>query len=227
MTSKPSRVISKPPSDDEIIQWWSHAKKRSLLSLLTPSFVRKLFRMLLSLVFAIPKYPLDEPQDKKEFSNLLKYAEAHQLQDNTIYSPIGMGVYQGEAVVFRKWELGGSHPQWMVYKLQDQNPNEIPENASQSFLCLASILEQYKKQPSLWKNYLQKKVGVELVKLYPEQIQCGYTLSLMKDARNNLAIDNKTQLLKKQQQQKTKQSLKCLKCPYFQRLHKRRKSIGQ
>ena len=174
------------------------------------AFVGRLFQMLLRLPFR--KFQVRRHQNEWESSNLLPYYEAHQSQDNTIYSQIGVGVYQGEAIVFRRWAFGTTYPQWMIYKLQDQYPNEIPDGMSQSLRCLAALLEQYTKQPSLWKSNLQMKVGTELVKWYPQQIQCELRLVLLQEGQSNLVTDKQPQSLKEQQQLKTEQLPKCLGC---------------
>ena len=52
----------------------------------------------------------------------------NQTLDHTIYSQIGVGVYKGEVVAIQKWVMGNHPPSWLVYKLQHQNLNRLPDS---------------------------------------------------------------------------------------------------
>jgi len=154
---------------------------------------------------------LRNQQELERFETCL---HSYEVPRNTTYYNIGVGVYQGEAVAIRQWGFGTTPHQWMVYKLPDQNLNELPDDMPQYLLCLASLLERCKKQPSLWMRNLQTIYGQKLTKWYPELIQCGYKLPSSQDEQNNPVFVGKTQSQPDQLQLRIEQSEICLMCPF-------------
>lgn len=65
-----------------------------------------------------------------------------------IYSQTGVGVYQGECVTFRRWELPGgteTHP-WVFDKLRYQDLEKFQPLMIQQLCCCACFLARYYKQ---------------------------------------------------------------------------------
>ena len=153
-------------------------------------------------------------RNQQELQRYEAYLEACSVPRDTTYYNIGVGVYQGEAVVIRQWGFGGFDHQWMVYKLPDQNLNEIPDDMSQSLLCLASLLAQSKKQPDLWMHNLQTKYGQKLMQWYPQLMQYECKSPSSQDEHNNLLSASTLQKELKESQPKIEQSQICLGCPF-------------
>jgi hypothetical protein len=129
----------------------------------------------------------------------------------SIYSEIGVGIYQGEVKDIRRWAFSNP-PQWMIGRLTVGSLNQIPVEYPKLLRYLACLLEQYHKQPDSWKNYLQTKGEIKLKKCslkFEQQLQMLHPLTGGHDFHE---IES-TQQPKKQLTQSQLEDLVCSECP--------------
>ena len=84
-----------------------------------------------------------------------------------IYSGIGLGVYQGETVVFRQMATG--EKRWVMSKLQFEDLNQLPHSILSDLCLTLCFLRLSHKQSDLLKQGLQTKGVIELMKYHCPQ----------------------------------------------------------
>ena len=154
---------------------------------------------------AILHYPIQvvsSPLEHEHQTELLSqhvgqpYDKKQQLP--SIYSGIGLGVYQGEAVVFLQMAVG--EKRWIVSKLQFEDLALLPSLIQSEVSLLLCLLRLNKTQSDLLKQGLQTKGGIELMKCYCPKVDNAHKSPLNEEDENNLSIVRKTEfpLLQKQ-----------------------------
>lgn len=126
-----------------------------------------------------------------------------------IYSGIGLGVYQGEVVVFLQMAIG--EKRWTVSKLRFEDLSQLPSSTLSEVCLLLCLLRLNNKQSDLVKTGLQTKGGIELMKSY-----CSQAGNLEKLLSEKLVYNNPVSESKLNNQQAQSQSaLICQQCPYM------------
>jgi hypothetical protein len=125
----------------------------------------------------------------------------------SIYSGIGVGVYQGEIVTFRLMAIG--ERRWVVSKLRSEDLSQLPRQTLSEVCLELCLLRLHHTQPDLLMNGLRTTGGIELMKsLCP---LAGNLDKLLKDGE--VYSSPSIQELPDNQQQQNRLPLICLKCP--------------
>ncbi len=110
-------------------------------------------------------------QDYVPQKSLESHNENQQLDKITqlpsIYSGIGLGVYQGEVVVFLQMAIGEKC--WLVSKLRFEDLSLFPLSIQSQICLLLCLLRLNNRQSDLVKMGLQTKGGIELMRSYCPQ----------------------------------------------------------
>lgn len=85
-------------------------------------------------------------------------------QLSPIYSGIGLGVYQGEAVVFLQMAMG--ERRWLVSKLRFADLNLLPSSLQQDLALLSCLIYLNGTQSDLVKKGLQTLGAIELMRTH-------------------------------------------------------------
>lgn len=85
-----------------------------------------------------------------------------QSQLPAIYNGIGLGVYQGEAVVFLQMAYG--ERRWIVYKPPFDHLRWLPQSLVNDLSYLSCLLHLASTQPDLVKQRLQTQDGIALMR---------------------------------------------------------------
>jgi len=80
----------------------------------------------------------------------------------SIYEGIGVGVYEKEFVVIRKWVGGTDNHQMVVYKLLRQDLDDIPEELIVKLYCLLCFLAAKSQRTCSTKTDFRKTNGLKL-----------------------------------------------------------------
>ena len=102
-----------------------------------------------------------EPQKTSEFQCQSQHLDM-TTQLPSIYSGIGVGVYQGEAVVFLQMAIGETR--WTVSKLRFEDLALFQTSIQSEISLLLCLLRLNNIQPDLVKSGLQTKDGIELMR---------------------------------------------------------------
>lgn len=137
---------------------------------------------------------------------------AKLVSTQPIYSGIGVGVYQGEAIAIQRWGFSAPRPIWSVYNLQSENLTQIPPELYQQLRYLSCLLEACYRQPSLWTNYLSKKGEIKVGLCHQQLVQHEGQSLPSEEGQSNSAFENLTQSGKLPEQPKQE----CHECPLWQ-----------
>ena len=85
-------------------------------------------------------------------------------QPLSIYSGIGLGVYEGEIVVLRQMSIGKRS--WVVSKLRIDDFRYLQEESLSSLQCLLDFVYLYRKQPLSLKMDSQTLFDIKLMRSY-------------------------------------------------------------
>ncbi len=148
--------------------------------------------------------------------NILECQSHKQCHDKiqqlpSIYSGIGLGVYQGEIVTFRLMAIGDKR--WVVSKLRYEDLSQLPPSVLSEVCLELCLLRLYRIQSDLVKNGLQTKGGIELMKSYCPQADNLNKLLIDEADGNNPSVVLRPEFLQQQNQCHLK-CLVCQKCSY-------------
>ncbi len=171
--------------------------------------------------FPLPYHVNDNETYQQDYvpQSLLVCQNESQSSDKTarlpsIYSGIGLGVYQGEVVTFRQMAVGEKH--WVVSKLRFEDLRQLPSSILSEVCLLLCLLCLNNRQSDLVKMDLQMKGGIELMKSYcPQADSLDKSLSEIM-VYNNLSPEDKPT----NQQQQSQYHPECLiigigNCPFM------------
>ena len=133
----------------------------------------------------------------------------------TIYSETGVGVHQGECVIFRRWALlggTGTHP-WVVDKLRYQDLEKLQHSMVQQLCCCACFLARHYKQSYSEKMDLQETIERELTKC-PHGHEERLGQQLISEGIENADISAMPRLPKQWPTQEYQQGQPEIKCPF-------------
>ena len=131
-------------------------------------------------------YPqVKSPQNEQESQIQEKHLDKLQRLPS-IYSGIGVGVYQGEVVTFRLMAIG--ERRWVVSKLRFEDLSQLPDSIVSEVSLTLCLLRLHRIQSELVKNGLQTRGGIELMKSYCPLVGSLDKLLVGEADGNNLAI---------------------------------------
>lgn len=133
----------------------------------------------------------------------------------SIYSQIGVGVYQGEFVAILKWAFGNdiqSH-RWLVYNMRSENLQNIqPQLVSQVHL-LGCLLCLYCKRKLLSKMDLQSLIG-QLQEIIDHEHMEQCNLESVNEHEISKTLAEKILLSETLQELMQQSNQRCLNCPF-------------
>lgn len=147
------------------------------------------------------------PQKEQECQSHVGYLDKTQRLPS-IYSGIGLGVYQGEIVTFRLMAVG--ERRWVVSRLRYEDLNQLPHSILSEVCLELCLLRLYHTQPDLVKNGLQTKGGIELMKSHCPSADSLDMLLSSEAVKDNHVFGDK---LKQEKQYRQICSI-CQRCPY-------------
>lgn len=166
-----------------ICQWfWTHVSKGILLPQHSP---------LTSFAFLDSQTHSTSPCQQAvlpQYGYILQTQKRYQdspPQLPSIYSGIGLGVYQGEIVVFRQMAVGERH--WVMSKLRFEDLSQLPDSMLSDVYLSSCFLRLSRTQSDLVRKGLQTKDAMRLMKSLCPLADCLDKLLLGEYDDGNLA----------------------------------------
>ncbi len=107
-----------------------------------------------------------------------------------IYSGIGLGVYQGEIVVFRQMAIGDRR--WVVSKLRFEDFPQLPDSVLSDVFLTSCLLRLSHIQSDLVRKGLQEKSAMQLMKSLCPLADNLYKLQTNEGGDDNLSLESRT-----------------------------------
>jgi hypothetical protein len=169
-------------------QWfWIHALRGTLLRpfLLSPSFS----------LLGSQSHPISHRSSAVLPQYGCIFQEGNRGQGTTprlpaIYSGIGLGVYQGEAVVFLQMAIG--ERRWTASKLRFEDLAQLPDSVLSDVFLTSCFLRLHRIRPDLVKTGLQKRDALQLMKSLCPLVDNLDMLQVDGDAVGNPLLEYKT-----------------------------------